>query len=281
MNRKNEISELLRKSPEAIRIAAGKHLEIFADCDAIHRRIAGDMADFIAAQNSKGEKSRFICPVGPVGQYEYFVKTVNDRRISLKNCWFFYMDEYADQAGHAVPVEHPLSFQGEMRRSWLAGIDPELAIPEEQLIFPDEKNIHLLADLIRSVGGIDICFGGIGIHGHLAFNEPEPEVEYSDPRLVYLNDYTITINAVRAGVGGNLEGFPRKAYTLGMAQILNARQVRLACRNGIALAWANTVLRLALLGTPGSDYPCTFINRHPDYVIYTDHDTLSSPEVIL
>ena len=72
----------------------------------------------------------------------------------------------------------------------------------DRLIFPDEKNVDRLAEMIDKVGGIDTCYGGIGLHGHVAFNEPEPGVSDTGPRRVRLNDFTVTINAVRAGVGG-------------------------------------------------------------------------------
>lgn len=281
MNRKEEISKLLKLSEDQVQQQTGAHLKVFENCDAIYQHIADEMINFIKAQNAKGETTKFILPVGPVGQYPLFLDIIYQERINLKNCWFFYMDENADNAGYDLPVTHPLSFQGEMRRTWLDKVDPELAIPEDHLFFPGRNNIAELAEIIDSVGGIDICFGGIGIHGHLAFNEPEPEVRESDPRLVYLNDFTTTINAIRAKVGGNLEGFPRKAYTLGLRQILGAKKLRLACRNGIDLDWANTVLRLALLGKPGEDYPCTFVNQHDDYEIFTDHDTLRQPEILL
>jgi len=138
-----------------------------------------------------------------------------------------------------------------------------------------------LRDKIESVGGIDTCYGGIGIHGHVAYNEPEPNVCDSDPRMVYLNDFTRTINAIRAEIGGNLEGHPRKGITLGMRQILGARRIRLYCRNGIALDWANTVLRLALFGQPGDDYPVTYIRNHRDYIVVTDGDTASKPKFVI
>jgi len=281
MSRKEEISKLLKLTENQVRQLAGKHLKVFENCDAIHQHIADEMISFIEAQNKKGEKSRLILPVGPVGQYPLFLDAIHRQQISLKNCWFFFMDENADNAGYDLSPIHPLSFQGEMRRLWLDKVDKKLAIPEEQLFFPSRKNIAELAGIIDSVGGIDICFGGIGIHGHLAFNEPEPEVKKSDPRLVYLNDFTITINAIRAKVGGNLEGFPRKAYTLGLRQILGARKLRLVCRNGIDLDWANTVLRLTLLGNPDEDYPCTFVNEHDSYEVFTDHETLRQPEILL
>ncbi len=186
------------------------------------------------------------------------------------------MDEYCDAGGKVFPVSHPMSFQGIARRKFLDQIPPLCNLQQDHVFFPNGNNIANLGETIRKVGGIDTCYGGIGIHGHVAFNEPGPAVSRLGPRRVKLNDYTVTMNAIRAKVGGNLECFPSDAYTLGMSQILGARRIRLFCRNGTPYDWANTVLRIALLGTPGEDYPVTFI-RGKDYIITTDNDTLASP----
>ena len=77
-----------------------------------------------------------------------------------------------------------------------------------------------------------------------------------------------------------MECFPDKAYTIGMKQILGSRKIRLYCRNGTPYQWANTILRIALLGEPGDDYPVTHV-RGKDYVITTDRDTLETPEKLL
>lgn len=281
LDRKREITDLLRMSPDEVVERAGPRLRVFPAIAGIHKMIAREMASLILSRNEQGRESRFILPVGPVGQYPIFLNIIRKKRISLANCWFFFMDEYADSAGKALPPSHPLSLQGIMRRLWLDHIGAELAAPEERIVFPNEINIRSLAEKIMAVGGVDLCFGGIGIHGHLAFNEPGTGASESGPRKVRLNDYTVIINALRAKVGGNIENFPRTAYTVGMKQILGAKKIRLACRNGIPLDWANTVLRLALFGRPGDDYPCTYINSQPDYIIYTDRDTLKKPEIIV
>ena len=82
-------------------------------------------------------------------------------------------------------------------------------------------------------------------------------------------------------MGGNLENFPKEAYTLGMKQILAAKKIELYCRNGTPFDWANTILRVALFGLPGSDYPVTFIRDHPNCTIITDWNTLKSPKYII
>ncbi|NOZ20711.1 MAG: glucosamine-6-phosphate isomerase [Planctomycetes bacterium] len=280
MNRAEEIRKLLHMTPAQMKRKARGRLLILKDTDAMHLHCANSIADQIIANNKRGKPTVLILPVGPVGQYPFLVKRINKENISLKDCHFFYMDENCDDNGHVLPPSHPLSFRGEMERDFFRHIKKGLMIPKDQLVFPDHKNVQTLAKRIDDLGGIQTCYGGIGIHGHVAFNEPEPNVEKSEPRLVYLNDFTTTINAIRAHVGGNLINFPRKAVTLGMRQILGAKKIQLYCRNGIALDWANSVLRIALFGATDWDYPVTFI-RGKNYQIVTDRDTAKQPKYIV
>jgi glucosamine-6-phosphate deaminase len=261
--------------------AAGEHLLILPDTDALHQHLAESIADEISRNNAGGRPTRLILPVGPVGQYPILAQRIVEQQISLRRCWFFFMDEYCDDNGDVVPPEHPLSFRGVTDRVFFAHVPDQLTIPAPQRVFPDQQNVDTLQQMIEAAGGIDTCYGGIGIHGHVAFNEPAPEIARSEPRRVDLNDFTRTINCIRSQVGGNLVNFPRQAITLGMRQILEARRIRLYCRNGIGLDWANTVLRLALFGQPGDDYPVTHIRNHPDYVLVTDQDTAQTPKFVI
>ena len=282
MNRHEEVKQLLNMSPEKMAKKANGRLVIMDNLDELHEHFARAIADEIIANNKAGRKTKLILPVGPTGQYPLLKDIINKEKISLKNCHFFYMDEGCDDSGAAIGVDHPLSFRGEMNHLFFDHIDKELAIPDEQLIFPSHKNVHTLKQKIADAGGIDTCYGGIGIHGHVAFNEPEPNIKYSDPRLVYLNQYTITINAIRSEIGGDLVNFPRKAVTLGLRQVRSASRVRLYCRNDIpGIDWANLVLRLAVFGTPGDDYPVTYLTEHPDYVVVTTKETAARPKHIL
>lgn len=277
MSRKEEVRSLLSMSADDVIRKAGERLIVCENLDALHRRFAEDIASEIrGAQN--GEPLRLILPVGPTGQYPYLTEILNRDGLSLSNCRIFFMDEYADEEGRAVGTDHPLSLAGTARGLFLSQLrNPP---PQENVMFPGEKNIDTLAGAIEDAGGTDTCYGGIGIHGHIAFNEPGPGVKETGPRMIRINDYTVTINAVRARVGGNLEGFPRLAFTLGMREILGSGKIRLYCRNGCAFDWANTVLRLALFGIPGDDYPVTHI-RDRDYTIVTDRETLAPPEIVL
>lgn len=281
MNRQQEIRKLLSLSPDAVRAKAGEHLIVYPTLDALHLHCAESIAAEIEEhQGQDAEPLRLILPVGPTGQYPILVKYIAERNLSLNNCWFFFMDEYCDNDGHALDASHPLSFKGTMETLFFQHLPEDCGLIREQVIFPDEHNIDYIPRLINELGGIHTCYGGIGIHGHLAFNEPEENIGELSARKVRLNDFTVTINAIRSQVGGNLENFPRYAYTLGMKEILASQRIRLYCRNGIELDWANTILRVALLGEVGDDYPVTHIRNH-DYMIVTDETTLASPKHIL
>lgn len=280
MNRKEEIRRLNQLSPQQVIERAGDRLVVCDTVAALHQHLADAIFDEIRRNNQAGRPTRLILPVGPTGQYPILARLLNQTQTSLRDCHFFFMDEYCDEADAALPNSHPLSFKGIAQSLFLDVIADVCQLNPAQVYFPDERNFDSLPALIDSLGGIDVCYGGIGIHGHVAFNEPEPGVRDLPCRKVRLNEYTVTINAIRAGVGGNLAGFPRYAYTLGMREILAARRIRLYCRSGIALDWANTVLRLALFGAPGDDYPVTHI-RGRDFVIVTDRDTLRSPRHVL
>ena len=56
-------------------------LIVMEDNAAVFRSIAEEMAEEIERKNSLGEKTVFICPVGPVGQYPYFVDILISRTI--------------------------------------------------------------------------------------------------------------------------------------------------------------------------------------------------------
>ncbi len=277
MDRKDEIRRLLEMSVAELLAAARGRLVIVDD---LHAHFARAIADEIEAHNARDEPTRLILPVGPSRQYPILAQIVEQEQISLANCHFFFMDEYADDKGQALPAAHPLSFKGRIQEVFFRHLPDELPIPSEQVVFPAHDNIATLAERIEQLGGIDTCYGGIGIHGHVAFNEPEPGVKDSGPRLVQLNDVTVTINALRASVGGNLEAFPHQAFTLGMKQIREARRIRLYCRSDGPYDWARTVLRLAVLGEPSDNYPVTHL-REGDFVLITNPETASAPKIIL
>ncbi|MGD8491436.1 MAG: glucosamine-6-phosphate isomerase [Anaerolineae bacterium] len=257
-------------------------LEILPDLEALYEHFARSIADEIAGRNATGQPTRLILPVGPVDHYPHLVEICNRERISWQQVYAFHMDDYLDWQGRPLPLDHPLSFEGFMRRTVYDRLDGALRIPEDQILFPDPRHLERISQRIAEVGGVDTCYGGVGYHGHLAFNEPPvsrwykltpEEFRASITRIVALAPETVVMNSIRS-TGGNPAALPPLAVTLGLADILAARRLRLYCQGG---AWQRTVLRIALLGDEDVDYPVTLAQNHPDYVVITTRHTAEPP----
>lgn len=242
-------------------------MEVYEDKVKVFEIMAREMADEIKKHNDNGEKTVFICPVGPIGQYPFFVDIVNNENISLKNCWFINMDEYLDDDKNWISIDHPLSFRGFMNRTVYTKIRPELVVPEEQRVFPDPTNVEYIPKLIEELGGVDVCFGGIGINGHLAFNEADPtltteEFKELKTRVLPITRETRTANAI-GDFGGALEDMPKYCITIGFNEIFNAKKIRL----GIFRDWHRAVARRAAYGEKTADFPVSILAEHEDAVI--------------
>ncbi|MCY3835826.1 MAG: hypothetical protein OXF83_05210 [Anaerolineaceae bacterium] len=280
MERSAEIRQLLRMSAAEIQRSAGERLVVCADEAAVYERMAGDIFAEIQRAREESRTLRLILPLGPTAQYPLLAAMLREARLPLDHCWFFFMDEYADEQGKVIAADHPLSFRRQANESLWDRLRPENSLKREQIFFPNGANhAEITAELARD-GGADGCFGGIGIHGHVAFNEPAVGVAESTVRKVALLEHTITLAALRAGVGGNLDAFPRQAFTLGMKEIRAARRTRLYARRIPPWDWAKTAVRLALLGRPGEDYPVTLLDPKRTTII-TDAATLEPPAIIL
>ena len=253
-------------------------LAVLADNDAVFRAMAGEMAEEIRRKNALGERTVFICPVGPVGHYPYFVELVNRERLSLKNVWFFNMDEYLTDEREWLDAGHRLSFRGFMERTVYSRLDPALVMPPEQRVFPDPRDPARAGQLIDSLGGVDICFGGIGINGHLAFNEAQDELTPEqfralDTRVLEISRETRTANAI-GDLNGAIDDMPRYCVTIGMKQICGARKVRLGCFRD----WHRAVVRHAAYGEVSAHFPATLLQTHPDALLRITEFVAALPE---
>jgi len=202
---------------------------------------------------------------------------INEQKVSCRGAVFINMDEYLTDDDQWLPQEHPLSFRGYMDRAFYNLLDPSLAPPLQHRVFPDPAHPEAIRALLDSRRGVDACFGGIGINGHLAFNEPaEPgqmtieEFAALPTRVLSLSRETRTINSVT--VGGEISVIPRRAVTVGMKEILGSRRLRFYCNRH----WQSGVIRRALHGPLTPECPASFLRTHPDASV-TLTDFVSEP----
>ncbi len=256
--------------------------KIFDTTDEVHRWVAQDMLEEVIRNNREGKPTRWILPCGPTKQYPYFVRFVNEQRVSLKNLHVFHMDDMLDWQGRHLPLDHPFSYTGWMQRNFYDPVDPELAVPVEQRHFPSIYDLDGVSKAIEQAGGVDATYGGVGYRGHIAFNEPPRSPWYtvtpedfknSKTRILHLNEDTLVALSQRA-VGGCSHFVPPMCITMGMKDLLSAKRLRFFTDTG---AWKRTVIRYFIFGEPTIEYPVTLAQDHPDVMVIADRNSVLRP----
>ena len=256
-------------------------------CDTEHDlywKMAIEVLETIEENNKKDEMTVMVVPYGPLGPYSRLVYLVNKYRISLKKCVFINMDEYLTDDKQYIDRADPLSFRGGMDRIFYSLIDEELNVLPENRIFPEPGNEGAILALIEKYGKLDMAWGGVGINGHYAFNEPPEPGEVCTPeeflarptRVLEVSRETRTINAFM-NAGGDISQIPRYCITVGMKEMFMARKVRMCQPRD----WNAGALRKILHGEPTPAVPCSLFASHPDAMLYAARVALAptKPEI--
>jgi glucosamine-6-phosphate deaminase len=275
------VTDPLRVPPEQLARGTPIRLTVVPDAKALTAAFADALlAEYLAAKQAGRPTVVFIVPVGPVGQYDILAGLCAERGQSLADLLMIGMDEYLTPAGDWIPETDPLSFRGHMARHMTAKMPPGAA---PRIVFPDPRNLAEVPGLVER-HGVDVCFGGVGICGHVAFNEPpEPgEVVSAEAfaqrptRVQALNRETRLINSVTA-TRGAIDLIPTHAVTVGMKEILSARKLRLFMNR----PWQTAIIRKLLHGPVTAAVPASLAQRHPDCAIVATEEVTRMPGATL
>jgi glucosamine-6-phosphate deaminase len=257
-------------------------VDVLPTTDDVYRAIAEEMFSELSANSANGVDTRWIVPCGPMGQYPIFAELVNASSLDMSRLHVFHMDDFLDWQGRPLADDHPFSMRGTMLREFYGRFDESHTVPVENRHFPDVFRPDSLAEAIAAAGGVDTAWGGIGYRGHVAFNEPPrspwhtitlEQFAASQTRIVPLNDDTMIAMSQR-NAGGLSQVVPPLGITIGMADLLAARRVRLFSTTG---AWKQAVIRVAAFSGPSIDYPVTLFSEHPNTSILVDAITATAP----
>ncbi|RLM08284.1 glucosamine-6-phosphate deaminase [Gibbsiella quercinecans] len=155
----------------------------------------------------------------PLEAYKHLIAMHKAGEISFKHVVTFNMDEYV-----GLPQEHPESYHTFMYRNLFDHID----IPRENINLlngnaPDvDAECRSYEEKIKSYGKIHLFMGGVGIDGHIAFNEPASSLA-SRTRIKTLTEETRIANS--RFFGGDVNLVPKYALTVGVGTLLDAEEV--------------------------------------------------------
>ena len=222
-------------------------------------------ADYIAAKiNDHKEDRPFVLglPTGssPIGVYKELIKMNKEGKVSFKNVVTFNMDEYL-----GLPREHDQSYWYFMHDNFFDHIE----IPAENINILNgmtndpEGECERYEKKIASYGGIDLFMGGIGVDGHLAFNEPYTSLT----SRTGVRDLTTDTRIVNSRFFGNdPEKVPAQALSVGIGTVMDSKEVLvLISGHNKARALAATVE-----GGVSQKWTCSALQMHNGAIIACD-----------
>jgi len=203
----------------------------------------------------------------PIKVYEELVRMHQEEGLSFSNVITFNLDEYYPMSKHDIQSYY--YFMHEHLFNYI-DINPEnVHIPNGMV---DAENLRQYCvdyeDMIKSVGGIDFQLLGIGRTGHIGFNEPGSHFN-SATRSIIL-DHITRVDAASSFLG--IDNVPRKAITMGIGTIRNAKRI-------VLLAWGINkaeIIKETVEGEINSNVPATYLQEHDNTTFVLDIEASSN-----
>jgi len=238
-------------------------VKIFEDSKQAARAVARSIADIIRAKAAQGAPAVLGLAGGssPVNVYKELVRMHRREGLDFSHVVVFGLDEY-----WPIDPEALQSFRTFVHENLLGSVNirPENAhfppgdAPEQDL----EAQCRRYEERIVAAGGIDVQVLGIGLRGHIGFNEPGSRPD-SRTRRVRLD--RITRKDAASDFFGE-ENVPEMAITMGVGTILQARKI-------CVLAFGEQkapMVRRAVEGPITPQVPATFLQNHEETTFYAD-----------
>ena len=235
------------------------------DYAALSRRAAQLIDDAVRAQ----PQIVLALPTGntPVETYARLVDLQRNTGTDWSGVTVFNLDEYA-----GIGPDHRESYAFFMQRHLFGQLQPPPAqrhIPNGLAPDPAAECARYEAAIDRA-GGIDLAVLGVGVNGHLGFNEPDDAL-LGPTHLTEIAEETWRRNFPELACAespGSDRGQFRRAYTVGIGTILRARRILLLASG----AAKRPVLRSALAGPITTRNPASLLQLHRDVTLVLDHE---------
>ncbi|MEY5033723.1 MAG: glucosamine-6-phosphate deaminase, partial [Bacteroidota bacterium] len=225
------------------------------------------VADQIAALIRKRQKEKKNVVLGlatgstPKSLYAELVRLHREEKLSFRNVITFNLDEY-------YPIE-PTALQS-YHRFMHTHLFDQIDIKKTNIHIPPgniekesvKEYCRKYEQKIAAAGGIDLQILGVGINGHIGFNEPGSGI-YSKTRLVNLDHSTRLANAYEFA---NISQVPRLAITMGIDTILKSKRI-------ILMAWGSSkapVIKKAVEEDDTEQVPASLLQNHDDVTFVCD-----------
>ena len=228
-----------------------------------YEKLSRQAANIISAQVILKPDSVLGLATGssPLGTYKQLIEWYQKGDIDFSKVTSVNLDEYVGLDGG-----NDQSYRYFMNRHYFEHINIDLG----NTFVPNGCAVDLAGEgrrydeQIAELGGIDFQLLGIGLDGHIGFNEPDKYFVKST-HVVDLHESTIKANS---RFFANEDEVPKKAITMGMVSIMQAKKILLIA-SGKA---KREILEKAFYGSITPEIPASILQLHPDItVIYSEN----------
>ncbi|GIN63258.1 glucosamine-6-phosphate deaminase 1 [Robertmurraya siralis] len=199
----------------------------------------------------------------PEGLYQKIIEKFNEGKVSFQDVTTFNLDEYV-----GLDREDVNSYYRYMKEKLFNHVDIKL----ERVHLPNGAAADLEAECqryekqIRQAGKIDLQILGMGINGHIGFNEPGTPFS-SRTHVVELEASTREANS---RFFPTLDDVPTQALTMGIATIMESKEILLLVSGEQK---AEAIARLTD-GDISEDFPASILRNHPNVTVIVDEGAM-------
>ena len=199
----------------------------------------------------------------PLSLYAELRRLCAAGELSFARCETFNLDEYCGLDG-----THDQSYRYFMNKNLFSGTDVRMDfthVPSGAVRTDGEAEVY--DEDIEAAGGIDMQLLGIGLNGHIGFNEPLTPFT-SKTHIVKLTDSTREANK---RFFASIDDVPTHAVTMGISTVMKARSILLmATGQGKA-----EIIKRTVEGKPDIAVPASLLQLHEDVTVYLDEAAAS------
>ncbi len=234
-------------------------INVYSDYETMSKHAA----EFVAAEVNGKPKFVLGLPTGstPIGMYKRLSCMATNGEVDFGNTTFFNLDEY-----YPIKKSHDQSYDYFMNKHLFSNLNVDksrINIPNGECADPAAECAAYDKKIVDA-GGLDLMVLGVGVNGHIGFNEPDAILQCP----THLTDLTPSTIEVNSRFFASAADVPKQALTMGLGNIFQAKKILLLI-NGKAKAG---IVQRITNGELSCDMPASLLQLHRDVTVLIDKE---------
>jgi glucosamine-6-phosphate deaminase len=238
-------------------------IEICTDAAELGSKAAHFAAMKLNEAISRKGEARLVVSTG-TSQFET-IQSLLKEKLQWEKVTIFHLDEYV-----GLPVTHKASFRKYLQERFISHIKAKKfhAVDTEDDI---NRKIQILTTEIREKP-VDVGLIGIGVNGHIAFNDPPADFTTKEAYIIVNLDDRCRMQQVQEGWFNSADEVPSEAVSMTPWQIMQCKTIISCVPHKVKALSVKNMLNSELTNL----VPATLLKQHHDFHLYLDIDSASA-----